>query len=379
MRPTLPREAIARAEEIVEAVFQGGEEAALRYSAELDGAVPPRPLVEPAEAGGDPEAVEAAMEAARSLEALYARLVPQGAVDQYGGFVRYVRWVPVRSAALYVPARFISTLVMLAVPARVAGVEELYVVTPPRGLTPELLAVARRLGVKAVVALGGPHGLAYAVWRLGVDMVAGPGGLYVQAAKYVLSRHVGIDGIEGPTELAVYAEGVPAEVAMRGVLAQLEHGPASQAHILSPDEGLLREAEAIYARERTSSMGPLHVLKVSGVDEAVRVIDGLAPEHLEVWGPRRLAFAVRNAGAVSIGLPSPYLDYVAGICHVLPTGGSARWRGALTPHVFMKAIGMAEGEPEERLRRAAAALARYEGFPMHLKAVESASPSASKP
>ena len=134
------------------------------------------------------------------------------------GSMRLVSWRPVDKAALYVPARYISTLVMLAVPASLAGVREIYVVTPPRGVTEELLAVAKELGVKGVLQIGGPHGLAYAVFHIGVDVVAGPGGLYVQAGKYVLSQYVGVDGIEGPTELVVYAEGVAPEVAAKGAM-----------------------------------------------------------------------------------------------------------------------------------------------------------------
>lgn len=365
----LPRDAVKAVEPIIDDVAARGLDAALEYSRRLDGAAPEKPLIEP-RPGGDPEVVTAALKAAEALETLYRRLLPSGAADYYGGVLRVVRWVPVRRIALYVPARYISTLVMLAVPAKAAGVEEIYAVTPPKGVTPELLAVAKELGVSAVVSLGGPHGLAYAVFHLGIDAVAGPGGLYVQAAKYVLSQYVGIDGIEGPTELVVYAEGVDAETAMRGVLAQLEHGPTSFAHFITPDPQLLRKAEEIYAREKTSSMGPLKTHLVAGVEEAVKLIDEIAPEHLEVWGRREVAYRVRNVGAVSVNMSSPYLDYAAGISHVLPTGGSARWRGIITPHTFMKPIGMAEAVGPLQLLDAARKLAEYEDFPYHRKALQ---------
>jgi histidinol dehydrogenase len=365
----LPRDAVKAVEPIIDDVAARGLDAALEYSRRLDGTAPEKPLIEP-RPGGDPEVVTAALKAAEALETLYRRLLPSGAADYYGGVLRVVRWAPVRRVALYVPARYISTLVMLAVPAKAAGVEEIYAVTPPKGVTPELLAVAKELGVSAVVPLGGPHGLAYAVFHLGVDAVAGPGGLYVQAAKYVLSQYVGIDGIEGPTELVVYAEGVDAETAMRGALAQLEHGPTSFAHFITPDPQLLRRAEEIYAREKTSSMGPLKTHLAAGVEEAVKLIDEIAPEHLEVWGRREVAYRVRNVGAVSVNMPSPYLDYAAGISHVLPTGGSARWRGIITPHTFMKPIGMAEAVGPLQLLDAARKLAEYEGFPYHRRALQ---------
>lgn len=365
----LPRDVIKAVEPIIDDVAARGLEAALEHSKRLDGTAPENPLLEP-RPGGDPEVVAAALKAAEALDALYRKLMPSNVADYYGGILRIVQWKPVRSVALYVPAKYISTLVMLTVPAKTAGVERIYAVTPPKGITPELLAVAKELGITAVVPIGGPHGLAYAVFHLGVDMIAGPGGLYVQAAKYVLSQYVGIDGIEGPTELVVYAEGVDAEIATRGALAQLEHGPTSFAHLISPDEKLLKKAEEIYAREKTSSMGPLKTQKVASVEEAVKLIDEIAPEHLEVWGRREVAYLVRNVGAVSVDVPSPYLDYAAGISHVLPTGGSARWRGILTPHTFMKPIGIAEAAGPLQLLDAARKLAEYEGFPHHKRALQ---------
>ncbi|ABL88382.1 histidinol dehydrogenase [Pyrobaculum islandicum DSM 4184] len=368
MRRILPRDVVKSVEEIVDDVTERGLQAALEYSRRFDGVVPERALLEP-RPGGDPDVVAAALEVAKSLEMLYSKLKPPEAVDFYGGVLRSVFWRPVRSVALYVPARYVSTLVMLAVPARAAGVEKIYVVTPPKGATGELLAVAKELDVAGVIPIGGPHGLAYAVFHMGVDMVAGPGGLYVQAAKYVLSLHVGIDGIEGPTELVVYAEGVPPEKAVAGALAQLEHGPTSFAYLVSTDSGLLEAAAEIYRRERTSSMGPLEVRKVHDVEEAVRLIDSIAPEHLEVWGAREVAYRVRNVGAVSVNMPSPYLDYAAGISHVLPTGGSARWRGIITPATFMKPIGVAEAVGRLELLEAARRLAEYEGFRYHRQAL----------
>lgn len=369
MRGAIPREVVKAVESIIDEVGERGLAAALEYSERLDGVRPEEPLVKPRR--GEPsDVVKAALEVARSLEKLYRETTPRNVVDYHGGVMRAVVWKAVNSVAIYVPAGYLSTLVMTVVPARVAGVGEIYVVTPPRGVTEELLTTAGELGVRAVLQLGGSHGLAYAVFHLGVDMVAGPGGLYVQAAKYVLSQYVGIDGIEGPTELVTYAEGTPPEVAVAGALAQLEHGPTSIAYLLSPDVELLQSALEIYRRERTSTMGPLEVRKVADYREAAGVIDKIAPEHLEVWGRRELAYLVKNVGAISVNMTSPYLDYAAGISHVLPTGGSARWRGALTPVTFMKAVGIAEAVGELELLHAAEALAAYEKFPRHHAALQ---------
>ena len=370
VREAISEEALKAAEEIVKDVRDRGLPAALEWSRRLDGVAPDEPVSIPTlKPDVDLPVVEAALEAARSLERLYVKARPADVVDYYEGILRLLSWRPVERVALYVPARYISTLVMLAVPARIAGVSEIYVVTPPKGATSELLAVAEKLGVKGVVRLGGPQGLAYAVFQLGVDMLAGPGGIYVQAAKYVLSRYVGIDGIEGPTELVVYAEGVEPRRAAAGALAQLEHGPASFALVLSRDPGLLKEVERIYASERTSSMGPLRTRLVSSLEEAAKIIDETAPEHLEVWGAPRLAQMVRNVGAISIDAPSPLLDYAAGISHVLPTGGSARWRGPVTPLTFMKPLGAAWLLADTKLREYAVRLAEYEGFKKHAEAL----------
>ena len=370
MRESLPQEALRAAAEIVDDVRARGLAAVLEWSRKLDGVEPGDVVVPPRrDQAADGAVVEAALEAAKSLERVYARLRPADVVDYYEGVLRAVSWRPVERAALYVPARYISTLVMLAVPARAAGVGEIYVVTPPKGVTPELLTVAERLGVRGVVSLGGPQGLAYAAFQIGVDLLAGPGGVYVQAAKYLLSRYVGIDGIEGPTELVVYAEGVEPRRAIAGALAQLEHGPASFALFLSRDRSLVEAAEGIYLRERTSSMGALEARAVSSLGEAAGIIDEVAPEHLEVWGAPQLAQMVRNAGAISVDAPSPLLDYVAGISHVLPTGGSARWRGAVTPLTFMKPVGLAWLLADTRLREYAVRLAEYEGFKRHADAL----------
>jgi len=370
VRESLPQEALRAAAEIVDDVRARGLAAALEWSRKLDGVEPGDVVVPPKrDQAADGAVVEAALEAAKSLERVYARLRPADVVDYYEGVLRAVSWRPVERAALYVPARYISTLVMLAVPARAAGVGEIYVVTPPKGVTPELLTVAERLGVRGVVSLGGPQGLAYAAFQIGVDLLAGPGGVYVQAAKYLLSRYVGIDGIEGPTELVVYAEGVEPRRAIAGALAQLEHGPASFALFLSRDRSLVEAAEGIYLRERTSSMGALEARAVSSLEEAAGIIDEVAPEHLEVWGAPQLAQMVRNAGAISVDAPSPLLDYVAGISHVLPTGGSARWRGAVTPLTFMKPVGLAWLLADTRLREYAVRLAEYEGFKRHADAL----------
>ncbi|MFB6489881.1 MAG: histidinol dehydrogenase [Thermoproteus sp. AZ2] len=156
MRSALDERALKAAAEIVEDVKSRGLEAAREWSLRLDGLAPEKPLLDArAPSSFDATVVEAALKAAESLERLYAKALPADAVDFFEGIMRVVKWLPVDSAAVYVPARYISTLVMTAVPAKVAGVKRIYAVTPPKGATPELLALAERLGLAGVVPLGG--------------------------------------------------------------------------------------------------------------------------------------------------------------------------------------------------------------------------------
>jgi histidinol dehydrogenase len=300
--------------------------------------------------------------------------------------------VPVRRAAIYVPAGrapYPSTVVMGAVTARAAGVPEIAVCAPPGPggrAHPVILASCVLCEVNEVYRMGGAQAigaLAYGTRSVeAVDVIAGPGNAYVQEAKrQVAFTEVGIDGIAGPSELAVIAEGdgVDAEAVALDLLAQAEHGPDSLLWLFAPDADLrARVIETIerLAPERPSVTDARLEVYDAGGEGALRLVEALAPEHLELVGDRAEALAgrVRRAGClfVGAGAGTAFGDYVAGSNHVLPTGGAARFQSALSPATFRRRMARVSlpGEAAARLAPAGAAVARAEGFPVHAESME---------
>jgi histidinol dehydrogenase len=257
------------------------------------------------------------------------------------------RWVPLDSVGVYVPRGLISTLVMCAVPAQVAGVRRIVVVTPPAG-APAVAAAARLLGIDEVWALGGPHAIAWLAYVERVDKIVGPGNAYVNEAKLLVSRDVAIDLPAGPSEVVVLAgDGADERIAQLELAAQREHGPDSVCRVIEANGDL----EAAFA-------------------EAERA----APEHLVLLGDAEaLAPRVRNAGAVFVGSSSPVAagDYATGGNHVLPTGGWARAVGGIGLETFLKPVTVQTltAEGLARVRPVVEALAAAEGMTAHAAAV----------
>jgi histidinol dehydrogenase len=289
--------------------------------------------------------------------------------------------VPVRRAAAYVPggcAAYPSTVVMCAVTARAAAVEELAVCSPPGpdgGVNPAILAACSLCGVTELYRIGGAQAvaaLAYGTESVPrADVIVGPGNRYVQEAKRQLAGLIGIDGLAGPTELVVVAAGDadPALVSV-DLLAQAEHGPDSLVVAISPDALLLDAVEA--------ALGGVEVPLVEARDlpSAIALAEQIAPEHLQLVGEEAeaLAAAVRSAGCVFVGRDAgtAFGDYVAGSNHVLPTGGAARFASALGVSTFRRRLARVSLPPgaAARLAPAGAALARAEGFPVHADSME---------
>ncbi|MDX6411554.1 MAG: histidinol dehydrogenase [Gaiellaceae bacterium] len=257
------------------------------------------------------------------------------------GVVLERRWVPLRSVGVYVPRKLISTLVMCAVPAQVARVERIVVVTPPDGAG-LVAAAAEALGIDEVWAIGGAQAIAWLAYVERVDRIVGPGNKYVNDAKLAVSRDVAIDLPAGPSEIVVLSSnGADPRIAQLELAAQKEHGADAVCRVVDT----LEEAEAI------------------------------APEHLVLLGAEAEALApqVRNAGAVFVGASSPVAagDYATGGNHVLPTGGWARSVGGLGLETFLKPITMQRltAAGLERVRPVVEALAAAEGMPAHAEAV----------
>jgi histidinol dehydrogenase len=298
---------------------------------------------------------------------------------------------PVGRVGVYVPggrAAYPSTVVMCAVTARVAGVDQIAVCAPPgpRGEAhPVILAACVLCEVTEVYRMGGAQAvaaLAYGTESVrAVDVIVGPGNAWVTEAKRQVFGEVGIDGLAGPSELAVVASaGADPELIALDLLAQAEHGEDSPLWLISPDGDLIEAVVAAVERlapERPSATdAELQALAVGSLGEALELVEQLAPEHLELVGSEAepLAARVTRAGCVFVGngAGTAFGDYVAGSNHVLPTGGAARFQSALSPATFRRRMARVSlpGEAPARLASAGAALARAEGFPVHAESME---------
>ena len=298
---------------------------------------------------------------------------------------------PVRRAAIYVPggrAPYPSTVVMGAVTARAAGVEQIVVCAPPGPggrAHPVILAACVLCEVTEVYRMGGAQAiaaLAYGTQSVEkVDVIVGPGNPYVQEAKRQLVGEVGIDGIAGPSELAVIASaGAETELIALDLLAQAEHGDDSPVWCLSPRLALLDSVDraiASLAGDRPSvGDADVQLVETSDLATALELVEQIAPEHVQLMGDDAEALAprVRNAGCLFVGrnAATAFGDYVAGSNHVLPTGGAARFQSALSPATFRRRMARVSlpGEAAARLAPSGAALARAEGFPVHAESME---------
>jgi len=317
----------------------------------------------------------------------------QRPMQSEGGSLRLLTR-PVGSAGLYAPggrAAYPSTVLMAAIPARVAGVERVVLATPPRAdgtIPPAILAAARIAGVDAVYRVGGAQAiaaLAYGTETIPrVDVVAGPGNIYVTLAKREVFGAVGVDGIAGPTEVVVLADGgARPDFVAADLAAQLEHDPMAWGVLVTDSdrlaaraveelEDLLRDLE----RAQIIRQANCCVILVSDMDEALRVVDDFAPEHLLIVAAdaESLSTRVRNAGAIFVGpyATVPLGDYTAGPNHTLPTGGAARYASPLGVHTFLKrtsVLNLSRGDLRH-LRDATVRLAALEGLGAHAHAVD---------
>jgi histidinol dehydrogenase len=395
---------------ICDDVRRRGPAAVREYTARFDGVETADVRVHPAAvsealAGLDP-AVRAALEEsiarARRVHADQRRsevtttVVTGGTVTQ--------RWVPVDRVGLYVPgglAVYPSSVVMNVVPAQVAGVGGLAVASPPQrdhgGLPhPAILAACALLGVHEVYAVGGAQAVAMFAFGLRdgdevlcrpVDLVTGPGNVYVAAAKRLLRGVVGIDAEAGPTEIAILADDTadPVHVAA-DLLSQAEHDPLAASVLVTDDEaladavslelGIQVAATKHVDRVRTALSGEQSgVVLVDDLDQGLAVVDAYAPEHLEIHtgDARTVAGRVRHAGAVFVGTWSPVSlgDYAAGSNHVLPTGGSARHASGLSVPSFLRSVQVVEYDQAAlgQVAEQVATLAATEDLPAHGAAV----------
>ena len=361
---------------IIEQVRHGGEQTLLDLTERFDGVRPPALRVpaealEAALAGLDPRVRAALEESIRRARLVHDAQHPQDSTVELGeGAVVENHWIPVGRVGLYVPggrAVYPSSVVMNVVPAQAAGVGSLAVTSPPQrdhgGLPhPTVLAACALLGVDEVYAAGGAQAvamLAHGVqdddggWLCApVDLVTGPGNVYVAAAKRALQGVIGVDAEAGPSEIAVIADGTArADWVAADLISQSEHDPLAASVLITDSEDLLRDVLAAIEAQvpgafhedqiREALTGPQSgVLLVRDMDQAVEVSDRYATEHLEIQtrDPEALVGRIRNAGAVFVGphAPVPLGDYSAGSNHVLPTSGTARHSSGLNTVTFLR-------------------------------------------
>ena len=371
---------------IVEAVRAGGDAALRAYVERFDATGGAPVLVEPAElaaalAGLDP-AVRAGLEVAVENVGAVARagVAEPKEVRLAQGHTVTLREVPVRRAGIYAPGGrnpYPSTVVMGAVTARAAQVDEVVVCAP--GSHPVILAACALCEVDAVYRMGGAHAVAALAFGTEsiprVDVIAGPGGLWVQEAKRLVSSAVGIDGFFGPSDVLVIAAGDadPALVAA-DLLAQAEHGPGTLA-VLGSDDPALLDAVEPRLRDAPDTGAVAVTLLLDGPAAALAFADAFAPEHLELVGEAMepLAADVRTAGCVFVGRAgaTAFGDYVAGSNHSLPTGGAARYASTLNVRHFRRRMSEVRiGDAAGALAAAGAPVARAEGFPVHAASME---------
>jgi histidinol dehydrogenase len=393
-----PDEVVRR---VIRDVREDGDNAVRYYNQRIDNAQTgelrvTRDEVQAAYDDVSPELVDALRFAAGRIRAYHELQLRGARVDfNHGGLGQLT--VPIQRIGLYVPgvaAPLPSTALMCAIPARVAGCEEVYVTSPVArdGRVPPVKVVAADVaGVDGIFKAGGAQGiaaLAYGTETIPrVDKICGPGGLFVTAAKRQVFGDVGIDSIYGPTETVVIAdESADPEMVAADLLAQAEHDPLASPILLTPSHYLAEQVDSAITRQlaglerrKIASQAIDNrggCILVNDIDHAITLANEYAPEHLCLLVERPMAYAakVRNCGGLFLGESSPEAigDYTAGPSHTMPTGGSARWSGPLGVSDFLKTIAVVQvpDEMTEELARAASIIARAEGLTAHAAAVE---------
>jgi histidinol dehydrogenase len=389
--------------EIVRDVAVRGDEALFQYTAKFDRHELTTATVEvtPAERNNAlslvlPEDMEVIRSAARRIEKYHLNQIVEGwSTKSEEGIELGQRVLPLRRAGIYAPggkAFYPSTLLMAAIPARIAGVEEIILVSPARDgkLNPLIAAAAEVSGVKRIFKVGGAQAiaaLAYGTETIPqVDKIVGPGNAYVAAAKKIVFGQVDIDMIAGPSEIVVIADKTArASFVAADMLAQAEHDEMAASVLLTPSESLAREvSQEIDQQLRTLSRNTIMeqslakygaIIITADVDEALDLANLFAPEHLElmVENPAGILDKVRNAGSVFLGsfTPEALGDYLAGSNHILPTEGTARFSSPLGVYDFYKRMNVISFSREvlKKLGGQTARFAQMEGLDAHANSV----------
>jgi len=389
---------------IVDEVREGGWDALCAIARRIDGEEPLRIDVAQIAASARrelaPEQVEAIELAARNIRAFHEASRPADVtIETMPGLAVSKLWRPIDRVGLYIPggsAPLFSTLLMLAIPARVAGTREIIAVTPPRaggGLDPAVALAAALAGIDSIWTVGGAQAIAALAFGAGLipraDKICGPGNSWVAEAKRLVASLPGgpaIDMPAGPSELMIVADrSADARLVAADLLSQAEHDAAAQVLLVTTDEALAETTAAEVIRQLTdlprsaiarASLESARTILVADVDAAADVVNRYAPEHLSlaVADAEAMLPLIRNAGAVFAGplAAETFGDYLAGSSHVLPTDGAARAWSGVSVHSFMKAMSVQSVTPEaaRRIVGPTAALARLEALEGHARAAD---------
>ena len=391
-----------RVYDIIENVRANGDAALREYSEKFDGVKlddfkVDQSIIDAAWDNLPEDLKHALLVAKKNITEFHSREIEQGFVDMdTPGITRGQKVTPLARVGLYVPggtAAYPSTIMMTALPAKIAGVKEIIMVTPPQkdGINPAVLGAAKLAGVDAVYQVGGAQGvaaLAYGTEQIPkVDKIVGPGNIYVATAKRQVFGQVDIDMIAGPSEIGVIADESANPVHLAAdLLSQAEHDPRARAIMVTNSEKLAnlvsdeverqlsqlpRESIARPAIENNS-----YIAVMDSVEDMFTVMNEVAPEHLEIQLPDPMEYMsmVENAGSVFLGryASEPLGDYVGGTNHVLPTSGTAKFSSPLGVYDFVKRISFTQFS-RERLQEIAkdiTTLARTEGLEAHARAIE---------
>ncbi|MCT4778870.1 MULTISPECIES: histidinol dehydrogenase [Exiguobacterium] len=394
---SVDRETEQAVRSILEQVANDGDAAVRRYTSEFDRVDLTdfrldETKIQEAFDQADPNLVDSLKLMATRLVEWHEQELPSDIELVEADVTRRQRFVPVDSVGIYVPggaASYPSTVLMNAIPAKVAGVERVVMVTPVTGLSTEVLVAAKIAGVTEIYTIGGAQAVAALTFGTesiqAVDLIVGPGNRFVAEAKRQVYGIVGIDSVAGPSEVVVIADETahPDRIAA-DLLAQAEHDRDAVAIAFVPTEAMKRDVDE--ELERRLSVLPRQEIArramenggvfVASLDEAIAEANRLAAEHLElaVANPQEVVKLIRHAGMIFLGHETPETlgDYVAGTNHVLPTSGTARFASGLSARTFLRHQTLLEATREgvARLANAAKTVARVEGLEAHAQAIE---------
>lgn len=391
-----------RVYDIIENVRANGDAALREYSEKFDGVKlddfkVDQSIIDAAWDNLPEDLKHALLVAKKNITEFHSREIEQGFVDMdTPGITRGQKVTPLARVGLYVPggtAAYPSTIMMTALPAKIAGVKEIIMVTPPQkdGINPAVLGTAKLAGVDAVYQVGGAQGVAALVYGTEqipkVDKIVGPGNIYVATAKRQVFGQVDIDMIAGPSEIGIIADDSANPVHLAAdLLSQAEHDPRARAIMVTNSEKLAQLVSDEVERQlsqlpRESIARPAiennsYIAVMDSVEDMFTVMNEVAPEHLEIQLPDPMEYMsmVENAGSVFLGryASEPLGDYVGGTNHVLPTSGTAKFSSPLGVYDFVKRISFTQFS-RERLQEVAkdiTTLARTEGLEAHARAIE---------